>query len=100
MLVFPFVARLARADKLALVLIYLGSLFYHLEECVNNVSRSIGRLFIVNNIDTSFPQVFLWERFKTLGPKPAEYDGVEMGNVEDNDGNMKIVPDRPLKMRA
>lgn len=38
--------------------------------------------------DNSF-LLFLWERFKTLGPKPTEF--------EDEHGN---VPDKPFKMGA
>lgn len=29
------------------------------------------------------------EQFKTLGPKPAQYDGIEMDEDEDDDGNVK-----------
>lgn len=40
----------------------------------------------------------MWERFKTHGPKPAQYDAVEMVEVEEN-GEIKVRPDGPYKMR-
>lgn len=99
----PFVfslLRLAGGDKLALTLLYLGSLFYHFDECVYNITRSMGRYLVVTYADTSFLQLFLWKRFKTLGLKPAEYEAVEMIDIEDDNGKMKTLSDRTLKMRA
>lgn len=40
------------------------------------------------------------ERFKILGLKLVEYKAVDMINIEDDEGNVKTVPDRPLRMRA
>lgn len=97
--VFPLDIRLARGDRLALAPIYLGFLFYRLNKCVKNIT-SLGRFYVVTHNNTSFLQLFRWERFKTLGLKPAQYDGVEMIEVEDDDGNVKAVLDRPLKMMA
>lgn len=95
--VCPLAIRLARGDRRALASIYLGSLFYRLDQCVDNIMRSIDRFYVVTHADTSCLQLFLWEQFKTLGPKQTQCDGIEMVEVKDNDGNMKIVPDRPLK---
>lgn len=41
---------------------------------------------------------FLWERFKTLGPKPTEFKVIDMVGVEDEDGNVKQILDKPFKM--
>lgn len=43
--------------------------------------------------------MFLWERFKTLGAKPAEFDAVEMEEIEDNDGVVRLVSYKPLNLR-
>lgn len=69
-----------------MALIYLGLLFfffYHLNKCVHNITSSMDRFLLVTYVNTSLLQFFLWERFKILGPKPAEYEAVEMVNVED-----------------
>lgn len=70
--VFPLTIRLGRGDRLALGP-NLRSLFYRLEECVYHITRSFGRYVAVTCVDTSFLQLLLWERFKTVGPKPAEF---------------------------
>lgn len=60
----------------------------------------MGRYTIVSYANTSFLQLFLWERFKYLGPKPAQFEAVNMVDVEDENGIVKSVPDKPVKMRA
>lgn len=55
---------------------------------------------MVPHTDTSFSAVVLWERFQNLEPKPTKHDGVKIVDVEDDEGNVKTVPDRLLKMRA
>lgn len=39
-------------------------------------------------------------KFKTLGPKQAKHDGVKMVEVQDENGEVKMVPNRPYKMRT
>lgn len=39
------------------------------------------------------------ERFKTLRPKPAQYDTVQMVEVEEN-SEVKMRTDSPYKVRA
>lgn len=41
--VFPSVIPLAKGRRLALALLYLGSLFHRLNQCANNIVRYIGR---------------------------------------------------------
>lgn len=65
--VFPLAIRLTRGDKLTLLPIYLGSLFYRLDLCVQNIIKSTDQHIVVTHADTSFLQLFLCERFKTLG---------------------------------
>lgn len=48
---------------------------------------------MVTHVDTAFLQLFLWERFKTLGPKPYQHNAVDMVEVEEN-GEVKVRPDR------
>lgn len=60
----------------------------------------MGRFFVVTNADTSISATVFMGKFKTLGPKKAEYDGVKMVEVEDENGEVKTVPNRPYKMRT
>lgn len=55
------------------MLIYLGSLYARLDECVNNKVHYVGRFDVVTHADTSFPQMFLWEHFGSLAPKSIEF---------------------------
>lgn len=41
--------------------------------------------------------MFLWERFNTFGPKPVEFDDVEMEELA-GDGVVRSVPNKLLKM--
>lgn len=81
--VFPLAIRLVKGERIVFAPIYLRSLFYRLDECVSNITRSTGRLYVVTLVDTLFLQLFLWEWFKVLGPKLAQYNSVEMIEVED-----------------
>lgn len=47
-----------------------------------------------------FFKLFLWERFKTLKPKPPEFEAAEMDDFEDDNGVVRSVPNKRLKMRA
>lgn len=60
----------------------------------------MGRYLVVSYVDTSFLQLFLWERFRTLGPKLQVFSGIDMVDFEDDDDNVMSVPEKPLKMRA
>lgn len=68
--VFPMEVSHAQGKRLALASWYLGSLYAHLEECLRNITRSFGRYDVVSFVDTNFLQLFLWERFRVLFPKP------------------------------
>lgn len=57
--VFPLPIRLARGDRLALALVYVGLLFYRLNECVHKITRSMGQFLVVTYADTSFLQLFV-----------------------------------------
>lgn len=67
--VSPLAIRLVRGEKLAMTPIFLGSLFFRLDECVQNLLKSMGRYTVVSY--ATFFQLFLWERFKSFGPQPA-----------------------------
>lgn len=54
-----------------------------LDECVGNIMKSVGRFHVVAMPTLHF-LTFLWERFKSLRPKPTQYDAVEMVEVEEN----------------
>lgn len=59
----------------------------------------ICRLFhVVTHTDTAFLYCF-WERFKTFGVQPAQYDVVDMVEVGEN-GEVKVRQDRSYKLRA
>lgn len=62
--------------------------------------KSMGRYTVVSYASTSFLQLFLWERFNNLGPKPTLFEAINMLNVEDENGIVRSVPYKPVKMRA
>lgn len=51
--VFPLVIRLAKGEKVALAPIFLGSLFYRLDECVQSLVRSMGRYTVASYTQTA-----------------------------------------------
>lgn len=64
--------------------IYLGLLFYRPDESVGNIVKFVRHFHVVTRADTVFLHLFLLERFKTRGPKPAQYDVVEMVETKKN----------------
>lgn len=52
--VFPLAVRLAKGEKLALAPVFLGSLFFNLDECGQNLVKSIGWYTVVSYANTSF----------------------------------------------
>lgn len=98
--VFPIAIRLARGEKVALTPIFLGSLFYRLYECVHNLISSMGCHTMALYAQTAFLQMFLWERFKNYGPQTSTFEAITMMTVEDENGIVRSIPDKPKKMRA
>lgn len=92
--------KLAKGERLELAPIFLGSLFYRLDECVQNQLKSMGRYTVVSYANSAFLQLFLWERFKGLAPQPVQFEAVNVVTVEDENEIVKTVPDKPKKMRA
>lgn len=64
-------------EKLTLVPIYLRSLYARLEEWYN-LPRPVGRCDLIAYAVTWFLQIFLWERFVAIAPKPVEFLAIEM----------------------
>lgn len=64
---------LAQGKRLPLAAWYLGVLYARLDEATRNVTRSMGRYAVVSYVDANFLQLFLWERFKGLAPKPRAF---------------------------
>lgn len=44
--------------------------------------------------------MFLWERFKNYSPQPIAFEAATMMTVNDENGVVRFVPDKPVKMRA
>lgn len=57
---------LAQRRRLALASWFLGSLYARLDECSQNVTRSMGNYDAVSYIEANFLQLFLWERFEAF----------------------------------
>lgn len=70
--VFPLAFRLARGKKLLLRPLYLGSFYAQLDNCIRNVTFSVGRYDVVTHVDSAFHQIFLWESFGNIAPKSME----------------------------
>lgn len=60
----------------------------------------MGRYNAVKHVDSCFLQIFLWERFSTLTPKPMEFSTVLMEEVVFSDGSRGIRPSNSYKPRA
>lgn len=56
---FSFTILLTKRKYLALTPLYLGSLFFRLDECVKNIVRSNRRYHVVIQTDMACFQVFL-----------------------------------------
>lgn len=80
--VFPLAIQLAKGESLALVPLYLCSLFFELDECIQNIVLSVGCYHVVTHADTPILKIFIWERFRTISPRPIEFKAVEMVKVE------------------
>lgn len=57
--VFPFTILIAKGVQFALVSVHLGSLYTRLDECVNNMVRSMAKYNVVKHVDSCFAQMFL-----------------------------------------
>lgn len=68
---------LAKRESLAVLPLYLGSLYYRLDECVSNIVKFVGHFHVLTHVDTVFFQLFLWKTFKKLVLEPAQYVAVE-----------------------
>lgn len=75
--IFPLATLLAIGKGCPSPSLSLGSLYDRLEEYAHNIFPSFGRYNVVIYIDTEFLQMFLWERFVVLSPKPVEFDAIE-----------------------
>lgn len=62
--------------------------------------RSMGRYTVASYAQTVFLQMFLYERFKSYGAQPTTSEATTMMKVEDENGIIRSVPDKPEKMRA
>lgn len=51
--IFNLAIRLVKREKLALAPIYLGLLFYRLDDCVGNIVRSLGCFHVMTHGDTA-----------------------------------------------
>lgn len=74
--VFPLAVRLARGKKLSLGPLYLGLLYARVDECVRNITSSMGGYDVFTHVDSAFIQIFLWKRFGRIVLRPAEFDPV------------------------
>lgn len=52
--VFPLTVKLAKGEQLSLVPIFLGSLFFRLDECIQNQLKSMGRYTMVSYANSAF----------------------------------------------
>lgn len=59
-----------------------------------------GEVTVASYAQTAFLQMFPWERFKNYSPQPIVFEASTMMTVEDENGVVRSVPDKPEKMRA
>lgn len=91
---------MAKGEKVALAYIFLGSLYYLLDECVQSLIRSMRRYTVASYAHTVFLQLLLWERLRNYSPQPSKFEAINVMRVEDENGIVRSVLDKPEKMRA
>lgn len=82
-LCFRLAILLVKGERSALAPIYLGSLYACLDECITNIAQLLGRSDVVMHVDSSFLQMFLWERFGALALKSNEYSSIMPKRLEE-----------------
>lgn len=68
-----------------LALIYLGSLYAMLDECVGNVVQSVGRYNVVTSRGFKFSANVHVGEIRNRSPKPIEHSVVETSEVVSTD---------------
>lgn len=61
---------LAKGGKAGPCTYLLGISFVRVNECAVNVVSSVGHYDMVTHEDVCFLQIFQWEQFRALAPKP------------------------------
>lgn len=78
-----------------------GILIFLLGRVCRKWVHSVERLDVVTRVDTSFLQMFLWERFGAIKPKPYEFQAIKMVEAVACDIRTEIVKQASLyKLRA
>lgn len=55
---------------------------------------------MVSYANSAVLQLFLCERFQNLAPQPVQFEAITMITVEDVDGIVRTVPDKPARIRV
>lgn len=71
--------QIRQGARLSLVPIYLGSLLYRVNECVDNIVRSVGCFHVVTHADTTYLQPSYKRGSRLWAP---QFDAVDMVEVE------------------
>lgn len=97
--VFLFAISLAQGERLAIVPIYLGSLFYRLDECIQNIVKSVSLSCGDSCHYHLFTSLIMGATSKKLSRKPTQYLTVEKVDMEEN-GKVVERPDGPYQPRS
>lgn len=62
--------------------IYMGSLYARLDECVANITHSLGHYNIMSHVVSVFLQIFLWERIEAFAPTSVGYSAIVPGGAK------------------
>lgn len=69
--VFLMTILIAKGVSFALAPLYFE--YAQLDECTSNISPTVGRYNVVIHVDSNILQVFIYERFPSITPKPTEF---------------------------
>ena len=65
---FSIATCLACGSHLTLASAYLGTLYWRLNQCSQDLRHTCGRLEVISMIDMGFLQAFMWEYFPRVAP--------------------------------
>lgn len=52
-----------------------------MDECANDILHNVGHYDVVTHAATCFLQIFFWNRFEDIAPRPMDFEVVTTGKT-------------------
>lgn len=78
--VFPLAVDITEGKRLSPRTL-VGSMYTRLDECVHNITHSMGHYDVVTHVDSSFLRIFLWYQFNSIVRRPVKFEEVTFSDV-------------------